>query len=63
MQRVIITTPHCIECRSKKQIWDANGVSYREIEANSKEGQELIAKLNITAGGTVVDLDKMEIIT
>jgi len=62
MKRVIITTPHCIECRSKKQIWDANGVDYNEVEANSMEGQKLVAEFNITRGGTVLDLDERKVL-
>ena len=58
MKRTIITTPNCIECKSKKMKWDANGIKYNEVEANSEEGQKLIAEFGITRGGTVLDLDK-----
>jgi hypothetical protein len=53
---------NCKECRTKKLKYDANGIDCEYIPANSQQGQELIAKLDIKHGGTVVDLDTMRII-
>lgn len=58
MNLVIITTPHCIECRSKKTQYKAKGIELNEIEASSPEGMKLVEEFHITKGGTIIDLDE-----
>ena len=62
IDRVIITAPYCVTCRSKKIRYEANGIPYREVEANSQEGQALINEYNIQSAGTVIDMINKKIV-
>lgn len=62
MDRVIITTDHCLKCRRKKVMYEEMNLPLREIKANSEEGKTLIKKFNIKNAGVILDLDKERIL-
>jgi len=57
MNRVIITTNNCLECRRKKVKYEEMKLPLREIKADSEEGSKLVKQFNLMKAGVILDLD------
>ena len=55
---VIYTTPECVYCKMAKQLFDANGVKYEELNvAEDEKAYEEMKRKSRQSGVPVIDID------
>lgn len=62
MRRIMITTPNCSICRTKKVKFQDLGLPLDEIEADSEQGRILTKKFRLKRAGVIIDLDEMRVL-
>lgn len=64
IELIEISVPGCIECKKFKEWWNINSqnfknINFKEIDATTKEGQEMILKYQIFSSPGIIVNEKL----